>query len=104
MRCGELARSDAVPDEPARRGPDDGRAVGNHAETITRAAHPGGEAQLIKTPAELRGDGRSLQRSFSKVVRNMSLRASGAGRLSIARAADRWHDRGRAPRNPSPNR
>jgi hypothetical protein len=40
------AEDGGVPDEPARRGSDDGRAVGSVAEAIARAAHPGGEAGL----------------------------------------------------------
>ena len=40
----EPARGRAVPDEPARRGFDDGRAVGGHAEAAARAAHPAGLA------------------------------------------------------------
>ena len=44
VRRGEPARGRAVPDEPARRGPDDGRAVGGDAEAAARAAHPAGSA------------------------------------------------------------
>ena len=40
VRRGEPARGRAVPDEPARRGPADGRAVGGHAEAAARTAHP----------------------------------------------------------------
>ena len=40
LRRGEPARGGAVPDEPARRGPADGRAVGGHAEAAARTAHP----------------------------------------------------------------
>src|SRR5262249_14715958 len=46
LRRGEPARSGLVPDEPARRRPDDGRAVGSLAEAVARAAYPGGEAEL----------------------------------------------------------
>src|SRR5262249_38685067 len=35
----EFARGCAVPDEPARRGPDDGRAIGGDAKTAAGAAH-----------------------------------------------------------------
>ena len=44
VRRGEPARGRAVPDEPARRRPDDGRAVGGHAEATARTAHPAGIA------------------------------------------------------------
>ncbi len=40
VRRGEPARSRAVPDEPARRGLADGRAVGGDAEATARTAHP----------------------------------------------------------------
>ena len=39
-RGGEPARGGAVPDEPARRGLADGRALGGFAEAAARAAHP----------------------------------------------------------------
>ena len=39
LRRGEPARGRAVPDEPARRGPADGRAVGGDAEAAARAAY-----------------------------------------------------------------
>ena len=40
VRRGEPARGRAVPDEPARRGSADGRAVRGHAEAAARTAHP----------------------------------------------------------------
>ncbi len=40
LRRGEPARGRAVPDEPARRGSADGRAVRGDAEAAARAAHP----------------------------------------------------------------
>ena len=46
-RRGKPARGGAVPDEPARRGPDDGRAVGSDAEAAQGAAHPAGVAEEI---------------------------------------------------------
>ena len=46
-RRGEFARGGAVPDEPARRGPDDGRAVGGDAEAAQGAAHPARFAEEI---------------------------------------------------------
>jgi hypothetical protein len=48
LLCGEenLRVVGAVPGRSARRGPDDGRAVGSLAEAIARAAHPGGQARL----------------------------------------------------------
>ena len=41
LRGEEPARDHHVPDEPAGRGPVDGRAVGGDAEAAPRAAHPG---------------------------------------------------------------
>ena len=51
VRRGEPARGGAVPDEPARRGSDDGRAVGSHAEAIARIAYPGGQSGIVIRPA-----------------------------------------------------
>ena len=39
VRRGEPARGGAVPDEPARRGPADGRALGGHAQAVARTAY-----------------------------------------------------------------
>ena len=46
VRRGEPARGGAVPDEPARRRSDDGRAVGSDAEAVARIAYPGGQAGM----------------------------------------------------------
>ena len=46
-RRGKPARSRAVPDEPARRGPDDGCAVGGDAEAAQGAAHPARFAEEV---------------------------------------------------------
>ena len=45
VRRRESARGRAVPDEPARRGFADGRAVGSHSEAIAGVAHPCGKAR-----------------------------------------------------------
>ena len=48
-RRGESARSGAVPDEPARRRPADGRAVGSLGEAIARTAYPARAAEKLTT-------------------------------------------------------
>ena len=70
VRRGEPARGRAVPDEPARRGPADGRAVGGHAEAAARAAHP----------AEFAGEDRSCHPGRASHAR-------GAGPMSQRRAS-----------------
>ena len=52
---GKPARGRAVPDEPARRGPADGRALGGHAEAAARAAHQAELAVVSSFPPRLRG-------------------------------------------------
>ena len=59
---GEPARGGAVPDEPARRGFVDGRAVGGLAEAAARAAYPAefageGAEPAIPAAAGIRGSG-----------------------------------------------
>ena len=55
LLCGthEPARDLAVPDEPAGRGPADGRAVGGHDQAVARASHPAQSAAKLdsKKPA-----------------------------------------------------
>ena len=58
VRRGEPARGRALPDEPARRGPADGRALGGLAEAAARAAHPAqsaGEGRVTRSSAPERG-------------------------------------------------
>jgi len=43
-----------VLDEPARRGPDDGRAVGRLGKTAAGAAYPGGETGLTADQVTIR--------------------------------------------------
>ena len=50
-RRGEFARSGAVPDEPARRGSADGRAVGSHREAIARTPYPSRAAEKLNRQA-----------------------------------------------------
>ena len=54
VRRGEPARGRAVPDEPARRGSADGRAVGGDAEAAARTAHPAEPAgqEIARPPAD----------------------------------------------------
>src|SRR5207253_10164744 len=45
----EFARNLAISDEPARRRPADGRAIGSDAEAVARASHPAQSAAKLKT-------------------------------------------------------
>ena len=50
LLCGEenLREVVAIPDEPAGRRPDDGRAVRGHAEAVARASHPAQSAAKLR--------------------------------------------------------
>src|SRR3546814_388480 len=56
VRCAEFARDHAVPDEPARRGSADERAVAGQHETTARAFDPCGRAARSPCEEGRRGD------------------------------------------------
>src|SRR5215510_13350583 len=60
LRGGESARSRALSDEPARRGFDDGRAVGGHAQAAARAAYQAGAAGEERLMAQRDDHSRAL--------------------------------------------
>ena len=70
-RRGEYARGGAVPDEPARRGPDDGRAVGGDAEAAQGAAYPARSAEE-KLVSDLASYCCGSRRVFPKDLRETS--------------------------------
>ena len=67
-RRGEPARGRAVPDEPARRGPADGRAVGSHAEAAQRTAYPARSAEEVKPPGRFHRGESTMRRCASSAV------------------------------------
>ena len=73
VRRGEPARGRGIPDEPARRGFADGRAVGGFAQAITRIAHPACSAGKVlegRHAEELDGCDHSGARGRVRAVRD----------------------------------
>ena len=74
VRRGEPARGRAVPDEPARRGPADGRAVRGQREAAARAAHPAqpaGEARVNFSISRIDSCTRTARRAADRHCRSV---------------------------------
>ena len=79
VRRGEPARSRAVPDEPARRGFADGRAVGGDAEAVARTAYPPEPARQELADRLLQAGCFSLRRSGGTASSARALSAVSSG-------------------------
>src|SRR5262249_14741751 len=103
LRGRELARSRALSDESARRGFDDGRAIGGHAQAAARAAHQAGAAGEVINSRRLRlvivardawpaGSANATRPldSLPKSALNFGTIPEDSGRRFARRTAPRW--------------